>query len=305
MSSLEGRVAVVTGAAHGLGRCHAINLAKRGARVVVNDLGVDATGAGRDEEAARAVVAEIEALGGEAVAHFGDVADWSSAEGMIQTAVDHFGALDILINNAGFTRDATIFNMTEDDFDSVVRVHLKGHFAPSKFAMIHWREKSKAAGDPVYGRIVSTASESFLYGTPGQPNYGPAKAGIVTLTMGLAQLGQRYGVTANAVMPRARTRMTMQGNTAAVFAEPDEGFDAFHPENSSPLFVYLCTPEAANISGELFVVWGRAVRVFAKPTPYASFETQDVWTVEELHRHLGPHFDGREPVKDGYSVLAG
>ena len=304
MTSLDGKVAIVTGAAHGLGRCHAINLAKQGARVVVSDLGVDAAGTGQNEAAAQAVVEEIKALGGEAVAYFGDVADWNSAQGMIQAAIDNFGDLDILINNAGFTRDATIFNMTEEDFDSVVRVHLKGHFAPSKFAMMYWREQSKAAGGPVYGRLVSTASESFLYGTPGQPNYGPAKAGIVTLTMGLAQLGQRYGVTANVVMPRARTRMTMQGNTAAVFAEPEEGFDNFHPENSSPLFVYLCTPKASNISGELFVIWGKAVSVWAKPTPYASFDTKGVWTVDELHKVLGPHFEGREPVKDGYSILS-
>ena len=305
MSSFDGKVAVVTGAAHGLGRCHAINLAKQGARVVVSDLGVDAAGSGRDESAAQAVVEEIKALGGEAVAYFGDVADWNSAQGMIQAALDNFGDLNILINNAGFTRDSTILNMTEEAFDSVVRVHLKGHFAPSKFAMTYWREQSKGAGKPVYGRLVSTASESFLFCSPGQPNYGPAKAGIVSLTMGLAQLGQRYGVTANVVMPRARTRMTMQGQTAAMFAEPEEGFDNFHPDNASPLFVYLCTPEAANISGELFLIWGKAVSVWGRPAPYANFDTDEAWTVEGLHKNLGPHFEKREPVKDGYSVAAG
>ena len=302
MSSLEGKVAIVTGAAHGLGKCHAINLAKQGARIVVSDLGVDAAGAGSDKQPAEEVVEEIKALGGEAVAYFGDVADWNSAQGMVRAALDNFGDLNILINNAGFTRDSTIFTMTEENFDSVVRVHLKGHFAPSKFAMTYWREQSKAAGGPVYGRIVNTASESFLFASPGQPNYGPAKAGIVTLTMGLAQLGQRYGVTANVVMPRARTRMTMQGNTAAMFAEPEDGFDNFHPENSSPLFVYLCTPEAANISGELFLIWGKAVSVWGRPAPNASFDTGDVWTVGELHENLGPHFEKREPVKDGYTV---
>jgi len=299
----DDRVAVVTGAGGGLGRAHALLLASRGAKVVVNDLGGarDGDGAGASNMADK-VVDEIKAAGGEAVAHFGDVADWDAAQSLIQTAVDTYGDLNILINNAGFTRDSTIFNMSEEDFDSVVRVHLKGHFAPSKFAMTYWREKSKAAGSPVYGRIVSTASESFLFASPGQPNYGPAKAGIATLTKGLAQLGQRYGVTANVVMPRARTRMTMQGTTAAMFAEPEDGFDNFHPENSSPLFVYLCTQEAANISGELFLVWGKAVSVWGRPAPNASFDAENAWTVAELHNHLGPHFEKREAVKDGYSV---
>lgn len=305
MGSLDGKVAVVTGAAHGLGRLHALGLAAEGAKVVVNDLGVAADGSGRDDSAAQAVVDEIKSAGGEALAHSGDVANFADAEGMIRAAIDTYGDLDILINNAGFTRDGTIFNLTEDEFDSVMRVHVKGHFAPSKFAMAHWRAKSKEAGGPVYGRLVSTASESFLFAPPGQPNYSAAKAGIVAMTMGLAQLGQRYGVTANVVLPRARTRMTLVGPTAAIFQKPEEGFDNFAPENSSPLFVYLCTPQAERISGQVFVVWGQQVKVVGRPDPNAAmFQTGEHWNLETLHAELGPHFEKLEPVTDGYSVPA-
>ncbi len=301
-TSLEGKVAVVTGAAHGLGRIHALALARQGARVVVNDLGASVDGQGRDESPAREVVDEIKAAGGEAVAHFGDVADWADAQAMIGTAIEAFGGLDILINNAGFTRDATLFNMTEENFDAVVRVHLKGHFCPTKFAAIHWRERSKAQGEPVYGRLIATASESFLFGTPGQPNYAAAKAGIVSLTMGAAQLLLKYGVTANVVMPRARTRMTLQGTTAAMFEAPEGGFDNFAPENASPLFADLASPEAARISGHLFIVWGRNVRVIGRPTIAANFDSDDAWSAESLHQQLGPHFEKLEPVTDGYTV---
>jgi NAD(P)-dependent dehydrogenase (short-subunit alcohol dehydrogenase family) len=302
MSSLEGRVAVVTGAAHGLGRCHALTLASLGARVVVNDLGTAADGQGRDESAARAVVEEIRQAGGEAAAHFGDVADWNDAQSLVQTAVDRFGSLDILILNAGFTRDAVIFNMSEQDFDSVVRVHLKGHFAPMKFASMYWREKSKREGGPIYGRLLSTASESFLFGTPGQPNYAAAKAGIVSLTMGAAKLLFKYGVTANVVMPRARTRMTLQGPMGAIFQKPEEGFDNFDPNNSTPLFAYLCTPEARRITAHVFIVWGKQVQVMARPAKAATFDSDAVWTPDSLHQQLGPYFEKLEPITDGYPV---
>ncbi len=280
---LDGKVAIITGAAHGLGRCHALQLARMGARVVVNDLGTAADGKGRDESAARAVVEEITSMGGEAVPHFGDVADWNDAQALIRTAVDHFGDLNIAILNAGFTRDAVIFNMSEQDFDDVVRVHLKGHFAPMKFAASYWRERSKSEGQPIYGRLISTASESFLFGTPGQPNYSAAKAGIVSLTMGTAKVLLKYGATANVVMPRARTRMTLQGPTAAIFQAPEQGFDNFDPANSTPLFAYLCTPEAARITAHLFIVWGKQVKVMAAPQAAHSFtclpHTMNRWAV--------------------------
>jgi 3-oxoacyl-[acyl-carrier protein] reductase len=302
MAELEGQVAVVTGAAHGLGRIHALNLAQLGARVVVNDLGAGADGTGRNEEPARAVVEEIEKAGGEAVAHFGDIADWETSKGLIQTAIDSFGDLNILVNNAGFLRDGTIFNMSEEDFDAVIRVHLKGHFVPSKFACIHWRERSKSSGGPIFGRLINTASEAYLFGSPGQPNYSAAKAGITSMTMGIAQLMQKYGVTANVVLPRARTRMTMTGPTAAIFEKPEDGFDNFAPENASPLFCYLATPRAQRISGHVFVVWGKQVTIIAGPSNDTSFDASETWTVDNLHEQLGPHFEKLEPVKDGYSM---
>ena len=302
MGALDGKVAVITGAANGLGRSHALELARQGARIVVNDLGTGADGKGRDESAARAVVEEIEKQGGEAVPHFGDVADWNDAQALIRTALDAFGDLNVLICNAGFTRDAVIFNISEADFDSVVRVHLKGHFAPMKFAAIYWREKSKAEGGPVYARVISTASESFLFGTPGQPNYAAAKAGIVSLTMGTAKVLLKYGGTANVVMPRARTRMTLQGPFGAMFQPPAEGFDNMDPANSSPLFAYLASPAAANITAQLFIVWGRQVVVMARPAHGEVFESDRAWTVDALHRQLGPHFEKQRPIADGYPM---
>jgi len=304
MGDLDGRVAVITGAARGLGRCHALQLAGQGARIVVNDLGGAADGQGRDEEPARSVCEEIKAMGGEAVPHFGDVADWNDAKSMIQTAIDEFGELDILVNNAGFLRDATLFKMSEEDFDSVVRVHLKGHFCPMRHAAQYWREQSKAKGGEIYGRLISTASESFLFCPPGQPNYSAAKAGIVSLTMGAAQLLLKYGVTANVFVPRARTRMTDTGPVAAMFAKPEEGFDAFAPENTSPLIGYLASPRAGRVSGHVFVVWNREVKVVSRPGYEEIFESDAQWNTDSLHDALGPFFEKREPVTDGYTVPA-
>jgi 3-oxoacyl-[acyl-carrier protein] reductase len=302
MSSLEGKVAIVTGAANGLGRAHALALASLGARVVVNDLGTSVDGGGRDESAARAVVEEIGKQGGEAVAHFGDVADFQDARSLIQTAVDAFGDLNIVILNAGFTRDGIIFNMSEQDFDSVVRVHLKGHFAPMKFAACYWRDKSKADGRPIYGRLISTASESWMFGTPGQPNYAAAKAGIVSLTMSTAKVLLKYGATANVVMPRARTRMTLKGPMGVFFQKPAEGFDNMDPANATPLFAYLCTPAAANITANLFIVWGRQVQVVGRLRPEATFDSEAAWTLDGVHQHLGPYFEKKQPIADGFPV---
>ena len=299
---LDGKVAIVTGAGTGLGRLHALQLASLGAAVVVNDLGAAVDGAGRDESKARAVVDEIQKAGGRALPHFGDVADWKTAEELVQAAVQGFGDLHILVNNAGFTRDATLFNIGEEEFDSVVRVHLKGHFAPSKFACIHWRERAKKTGGTVYGRLVSTASEAFLFGNPGQPNYAAAKAGITSFTMGIAQLMLKYGVTANVVMPRARTRMTMQGPNIAIFKQPESGFDTFAAEHVLPLFAWLCTPRAARVSGQLFIVWGREIKVIGRPEPRQVFHVDDAWSVDSVHAKLGPYFEKLEPVKDGFSV---
>jgi 3-oxoacyl-[acyl-carrier protein] reductase len=276
-----------------------------GAAVVVNDVGSSLQGEGGDRSKGEAVVEEIEKGGGQAVAHTGDVSDWNDAQSMIQTAIDRFGDLHILLNNAGILRDATIFTMSEADFDDVVRVHLKGHFAPSKFACNYWREKSKREGGPVFGRLVSTASEAWLYGSPGQPNYAAAKAGITSLTMGIAQLMLKYGVTANVVMPRARTRMTMAGPTAAIFQKPEEGFDTFAPEHVLPLFAYLCTPRADKISGHLFIVWGKEIKVLQHPQTLEFFRSDEPWTVDGVHEKLAPFFEKLEPVKDGFTTPAG
>jgi 3-oxoacyl-[acyl-carrier protein] reductase len=302
VGNLEGKVAVVTGGARGLGRAEALQLAAQGARVVVNDLGVKADGSGRDEGPAQSVVDEIKSAGGEAVAHFGDVADWNDAQGLIRAAVDTFGDLNVLVNNAGFLRDATIFNMSEEDFDAVVRVHLKGHFCTCRFATAYWRDRSKREGGPVYGRVINKSSEAFLFGSVGQPNYAAAKAGVVAITMGIAQACLKYGVTANAVMPRARTRMNESGPLAEMFKKPEEGFDVWAPENVAPFTGYLASPEAARISGHVFIVWGKQVTAVHRPEPEARWESPERWTLESLHAELGPHFEKLEPVKDGFTV---
>ncbi len=299
---LEGKVAIVTGAGRGLGRVEALELARLGARVVVNDLGTKGDGSGSDRGPAEQVVEEIRQAGGEAVAHFGDVADWNDAQSLIKRAIDEFGDLNILVNNAGFCRDQMIFNMTEEAFDSVIRVHLKGHFCTMRFATAYWREQSKAKGGPIYGRLISSSSEAFIFGSVGQPNYAAAKAGIVAMTMSAAQACIKYGVTANAIMPRARTRMNDSGPLAQMFAKPDEGFDNFAAENVAPLVGYLASPRAERISGQVLVVWGKHVTLLGRPGTDTRFESAEAWTVDSLHQQLGPHFEKLEPVTDGFIV---
>jgi len=303
MGELDGRVAVVTGAARGLGRCEALALAREGARVVVNDLGVASDGSGRDEGPARAVCDEIKAMGGEAVPHFGDCASWDDAKSMIGTAVESFGELNILVNNAGFCRDVILHEMSEEDFDAVVRVHLKGHFCTIRHAVEYWRGRAKRDGSPPYGRMISTASESYLFSQPGQPNYAPAKAGVVSLTMGAAQLMEKYGITANVFIPRARTRMNEDGVFAQMFARPEEGFDTFAPENAVPLVSYLASPRAARISGYVFIIWGRSLRVVHSPRLGEEWTSDERWNHDSLDAVLGPFMEGRGGVVEGgYSV---
>jgi NAD(P)-dependent dehydrogenase (short-subunit alcohol dehydrogenase family) len=260
MGLLDGRVVIVTGAGRGIGAAHALAFAAEGARVVVNDIGValDGTGAG-ERSPAHAVVEEIKNAGGEAVVNQDDVADWSGAQNMIQTAIDTFGGLDVLVNNAGFVRDRMLANTTEDEWDSVVRVHLKGHFAPLRHAAHYWRTQAKD-GKAVDARIINTSSAAGLQGSVGQGNYSAAKAGIAALTLvAAAELG-RYGITVNAIAPAARTRMT-----AEVFAEKmatkQDGFDAMAPENVSPLVVWLGSAESRDVTGRVFEVEGGLIRV--------------------------------------------
>ena len=255
----DGRVVIVTGAGRGIGRGHALEFARQGAKVVVNDIGVALDGRDPSATPAQAVVDEIVAAGGAAIANGDDVADWDGARNLVASAVDAFGRLDVVVNNAGFVRDRMVVSCEEDEWDAVVRVHLKGHFAVSRFAAEHWRARAKA-GEAVDARIVNTSSGAGLLGSVGQAAYSAAKAGIATLTLvQAAELG-RYGVTANAIAPSARTRMT-----ETVFAEsmaaPDDpaAFDAMAPENVAPLVVWLGSAESAAVTGRVFEVEGGVV----------------------------------------------
>ena len=259
MGALDGKVAIVTGAGRGIGRGEALLLASEGAKVVVNDLGGAREGEGADKTPAQEVADEIVSGGGEAVANYDDVASWPGAESLIGQAVEAFGKLDILVNNAGILRDGMSFNLSEADWDSVIRVHLKGHFAPSRFAAVYWREQSKA-GEPVAGRIINTSSESGLFGNAGQSNYAAAKAGIASMTIVLARELQKYGVTVNAMAPRARTRLTDTVAGADQLMAAKEGeFDAWDPDNMGPLIGFLASDAAADVSGQVFVMWGDRV----------------------------------------------
>ncbi|OEV04551.1 3-oxoacyl-ACP reductase [Streptomyces oceani] len=286
-SSLEGRTAVVTGAGAGLGRSEALALAADGANVVVNDMGPGA------EE----VVTEIRDLGGTAVAVTGDVGDWSMGDRLVRTAVERFGSLDVLVNNAGVLRDRMLFNLSEPDWDDVVHVHLKGHAAVSRAAAAHWRAASKTAGGPVYGRVVNTASEAFLFGAPGQPNYSAAKAGIVALTLATAQGLARYGVRANAICPRARTGMTADAfATDAAEDGAGDGLDPLAPERVGTFVSYLASPASDGISGQVFVVYGDMVALLAPPTVERKFTAADgAFSTEEFESQLGAYFADRDP----------
>ena len=255
----DGRVAIVTGSGRGIGRAHALEFARQGARVVVNDLGAAADGRGRASGPAHEVVEEIRALGGEAIANADDVADWSGAQRLVKTALDAFGSLDVVVNNAGFLRDRMFVSASEEEWDAVVRVHLKGHFCVSRHAGEVWRGRSKA-GEPVDARIINTSSGAGLQGSVGQSAYSAAKGAIAALTLvQAAELG-RYGVTANAIAPAARTRMT-EAIFSDMAAPTDGGFDANAPENIAPLVVWLGSAESRDVTGRVFEVKGGQIGV--------------------------------------------
>jgi NAD(P)-dependent dehydrogenase (short-subunit alcohol dehydrogenase family) len=291
--NLAGRVAIVTGAGRGIGRAHALALAAAGAAVVVNDVGGSLAGEGADRTPAEQVVGEIGAAGGEAFADGENVADFAGAERLIRRAVDELGRLDILVCNAGILRDRMLVNMTEEEWDAVIAVHLKGHFAPLRHAAAYWRERAKG-GDEVKGRVITTSSPSGVFGNVGQANYGAAKAGIAGLTLIAAQELQRYGVTVNCLAPNARTRMT-----ESAFALPDDGgdFDPLDPANMAPVVVALCADEAQSITGQVFHVWGGAVNALHGWSAGELFAAGERWDADALLAELVARFpDGAAPA---------
>lgn len=281
--SLAGKVAVVTGGAAGLGRAEALALARAGADVVVNDLEPNG------------VVDEIEALGAKALFVAGDVAERETADALLAAATEHFGGLHVVVNNAGVTRDRMLFNMTDDEWDTVIRIHLRGHFLLTRNAAAYWRQQFKATGEAVYARVINTSSEAGLTGSEGQPNYSAAKAGIAAFTVSAARSLARIGVRANAICPRARTAMT-----AGVFGEqaPEGVLDPLSVEHVAPLVGYLAAPAAERISGQVFVVYGGMVALMAPPTVERRFDVTDggrPWTLAELDADLGGYFADRDP----------
>src|SRR5580692_9780630 len=291
--SLDGRAAIVTGAGNGLGRAEAFALAAAGARLVLNDLAADDV---------HAVADEIVAGGGQAVAVLADIGEWTTGQQLVAAALDSYGRLDILVNNAGVLRDRMVFTMSADEWDLVLRVHLRGHFVTTRFATAHWREASKQAGAPVYGRIVNTSSEAFLLGSAGQPNYAAAKAGIAALTVSTARACARYGVRANAICPRARTAMV----AGIMSPPPDEGPDPIAPEHVTPLVTYLASPAADRINGEVFVVHGGVAAVMNPPSIRAVFHaaTPDgMWTLPAVHDALAGAFAEGSADTAGFACL--
>jgi NAD(P)-dependent dehydrogenase (short-subunit alcohol dehydrogenase family) len=296
--SLEGKVAIVTGAGRGIGREYALALAQAGAKVVVNDLGVSLTGEGGDDTPAQEVVNEI---GENARANYDDVADFAGAERLVRETVGTFGRLDILVNNAGITRDRMLVNMTEDEWDAVLHVHLKGHFAPTRHAAAYWRELSKD-GEDVRARVINTSSPSGVFGNIGQANYGAAKAGIAGFTLIAAQELARYGVTVNCIAPNARTRMT-----EAAFGEipkPEDGFDVMDPANMAPIVVALCADEAQDITGQCFFVYGGAVNVLRPWDAGELIASDERWDADAFLSELRERFpQGAQP--EGMAPMMG
>jgi 3-oxoacyl-[acyl-carrier protein] reductase len=295
MGLLDGKVAVVTGAGRGLGRAEAIELAAQGATVIVQDLGAAMDGTGSSQDPSHEVVDEITKAGGKAEAHFGDIADYDYAKSLIDHAVEQHGDFNILVNNAGILRDRMIFNMDEAEWDAVVRVHLKGHFAPMRHAAAYWRQRAKD-GNEIYGRVINTTSEAALFGSPGQPNYAAAKAGITALTMSMANGMVKYGVTANAIAPRARTLMTETSMPEMFSQTADDGFDIFAPENVAPLVSSLASPAAAGVTGQVFIVWGNQVSLLQGPRVEERFEADGRWGANALSERLADFYKDREPL---------
>ncbi|MHB8671129.1 MAG: SDR family NAD(P)-dependent oxidoreductase [Acidimicrobiales bacterium] len=299
MGRLDGKAAVVTGAGRGLGRAEAMALAAEGAAVVVNDPGFRLGGTDRDESVARKVAHEIEGLGGRAVPDFGDCADWVESKAMLDRAIESFGRLDVLVNNAGNLRDRMSFNMSEDDFDSVVRVHLKGHFATSHHAAGYWRERSKA-GEGVRACIINTTSESGLHGNTGQLNYTVAKAGIAAMTITMARELARYGVRVNAIAPRATTRLSAFARTGNDLDEPEPSGNAWNsmdPANVGRVVAWLASDEA-EFTGQVLWAVGGTVALYRGWHQVAQIEHDGPWTVDDLVRSSANLFEEKSTQPD-------
>jgi NAD(P)-dependent dehydrogenase (short-subunit alcohol dehydrogenase family) len=282
MGICDGRIVVITGAGRGIGREHALEFASQGAKIVVNDLGAEVDGSGSSAGPAGQVVDEIRGMGGEAVANGDDVSDYEGAGRLIATAIDTFGGLDVLVNNAGILRDRMMVNMTIEEWDAVIRVHLRGTFAPMRHAVEYWRNRSKA-GETNDARVINTTSPSGIYGNVGQTNYGAAKAGIASMTIIAAMELGRYGVTVNAIAPAALTRMTENlGMGDASAAKKPEEFDPLDPGNIAPLVVWLGSPESAAITGRVFNVMGGNISVAEGWVAGPGVDKDDRWDPAEL-----------------------
>ena len=289
MGMLDGKVAIVTGAGRGIGREEALLLASEGAKVIVNDVGASVEGSGGDKHPAEEVVELIKKGGSDGAVNASDVSSWTGAKELIDQAVETFGQLDILVNNAGILRDKMSFNMDESDWDDVIRVHLKGHFAPTHHAAVYWRARAKA-GETVSGHIINTSSEAGLYGNAGQANYSAAKAGIASMTWVLARELERYGITVNSISPRARTRMTE--NLFGDMAKAGEGFDEWDPRNIAQMVAFLASDAASDVTGQNFVVFGGNVWAMGGFHPVGEIHRDSMWTPEELAGAKGELFKG-------------
>jgi len=291
MGMLDGKVAIVTGAGRGIGREEALLLASEGAKVIVNDVGANREGSGADVHPAEQTVQDIKAAGGDADLNPDDVSSWTGAENLVKQAVDTWGQLDILVNNAGILRDKMSFNMDESDWDDVIRVHLKGHFAATHHAAVYWRNRAKS-GEDVTGRIINTSSEAGLYGNAGQANYAAAKAGIAALTWVEARELARYGVTSNAIAPRARTRMTETIFGGDGMSAGEGGFDAWDPKNIANVAAFLAAPASADITGQILVVFGGNIYAVSAFKAVGQVTRDAAWSPEELVAAKGDLFKG-------------
>lgn len=294
----QDRVVIVTGAGRGLGRAYALGLAAEGARVVVNDLGVGTHGDATDESPAAQVVEEIRAAGGQAIASHDDVADWDAAARIVRAALDAFGEIHAVVNNAGFVRDRMFVSCTPEEWDAVLRVHLRGHFCVTRHAVDHWRARQKA-GAEVDARIVNTSSGAGLQGSVGQSAYSAAKAGIATLTLVQAAELARYGITVNGLAPNARTRMTETAFAEAMKAREGE-FDVFAPENTAPLVAWLCSAGSASVTGRIFELIGGKIRVCLGWNDGPEFDRGERWNAAELGRKVEELVAATPPPKPVY-----